>query len=207
MFLLFFVVVAVVVLWVIFFFYFIWFSNHSHPVDYSAELLLKKRNIFFCCFFHASNVVWHCNSAWQCPAPCSTGHHTAPPQQQRPNFPPGLLCPKTSTKQTHLEGVGETSNFKADWTPLQMCMSCFRHSSGGHPRANDLQPDTVHAWEMLGCYWFSRRTQVSLSHKIESDWTFTQTRRVLKSWTLTWINWKMKDDELYFLFWTFFHLF
>ena len=73
----------------------------------------------------------------------------------------------------------------------------------GHPSTNDLQPDPVHAWEMLDSYWFSRRThplliRVSLSCKIPSDWTFPWTRRVSRSLTLTWISCRIKCDELVF---------
>ena len=88
---------------------------------------------------------------------------------------------------------------------LQMCVSCFRHSSRigwpsqhrwfktwSSPCLRDagqlliLEEDTP----LLMC--------MSLSHKIPSDWTFSWTTRVLKAWTFTWMNCKMKYDELDF---------
>ena len=43
-------------------------------------------------------------------------------------FSPGLPHPQTQT-QTNTLGTSWTDVFKAVWMPLQMCVSCFRHSS------------------------------------------------------------------------------
>ena len=93
-----------------------------------------------------------------------------------PSMSPDLVKPK----QTQLERVGETCLRQSE-CPCK----CARVVSGpqagldGHPSANDLQPDLVHAWEMLSSYWFSRRTRsllmcLSLSPKILSDQTFSR---------------------------------
>ena len=57
----------------------------------------------------------------------------------------------------------------------------------------------------MSSYWFSRRTnpsliRASLSRRVRIDWTRRLlARRLLKSWTLTWINCKMNFDVLDFL--------
>ena len=111
-----------------------------------------------------------------------------------------FLVQRLTPKQTYLERVGETRSRQSErpckcaWVALGT-----KAGVGGHPNASDSQPDPVHASEMLGSNWLSKRTHpllmcVSLSRKIPSDWTFYWMRRVFKSWTLTWINFKMKYE-------------
>ena len=116
----------------------------------------------------------------------------------------------------HLGTIGETCSGQSErpWKCARV-VSGTQTGMGRHPSASDLQPDQIYAWEVLSSYWFSRRTYPiltceSLSRKIPSDWTFSVTiswtRSVLKSGTLTWINYKIKLDELNF-FWNFAHQF
>ena len=175
----------------------LWWLNRA-AVKASYELFytdakhigFKKRNACCCLFgvvlFCASNVVWHCTAKRQCHIPCSAPHHTVPRKQQRPKFSSGLPCPQTLTL-TNTLGTSWTDVCEAEWTHLQMCLSCFRHSSwSGWPS----QRKWFTTWSSpclrpLCSYWFSRNTHllllcVSLSHKVESDGNFTRTRRVLK---------------------------
>ena len=100
-----------------------------------------------------------------------------------------FLVPRLEPKQTHLERVGETCSrqSKRPWK-CAWVVSGTQAGVGGHPNACELQPDPIHTCGMLGSNWFSRRTHslllcVSLSLKLSSNWTFSWTRRVLKSWT------------------------
>ena len=136
---------------------------------YSVKKTKKqKKRIFFAALFHAWNIVCHCTSTRQWQTPCST-HHTAPCQQQRRSFSPRLPCSQNLTP-TNTLGTSWRDVFETEWMPLQMCVSCFRHSStvGADPSERNLQYDPVHASETLGSYWFSRRPNfvcVSLSRK------------------------------------------
>ena len=129
--------------------------------------------------------------------------HTVPCQQQRPKFSSGLRCPQTQIP-TNTLGTSRGDVFEAEWTPLLMYVSCFRHSSrSGWPSRRKWfttwsSPCPRVAGQLLILEEDSPLL-MSLSRKIPSDWTFSLTRRMLKSWSLTWINRKMKYDALEFL--------
>ena len=166
-------------------------------------LVLKKRNAhFFAVLFRASNVVWHCTSTQQCQTPCGTPHRTVPHLQQHPNFPLAFHVPRLKPKHTHLEQVGETCS--RQWMPLQMCVNCFRHSSRSgwppqhkwfttwfSPCLRDVEQLLIlEEYAPLPPYWCVCSSVIKYC-VIE----FFLVRKVLKSWTLTWINWRMKFYE------------
>ena len=160
-----------------------------------------EMHFYFAILFRAWNIL-RCTSTQLCQTPCSMQHHTVPRIQQCPNSPLAFHVLKLKPKQIHLERVGETFSKQSKY-PCKCAWVVLGTQAGVgcDPNACDSQPDPVHAWEILGSYWFWTRTHpllmcMSTSHKIPSDCTFFLTRRVLKSWTLTCSNCKMKYDEL-----------
>ena len=169
---------------------------YSPSVMYSVH---RQKCMFFFLLFHVADqtlygtVFRHDNARSH--AACHTTQFLANSNVQILTWPSMSPDLKINTLRT-----GWRDMIEAEWMPLQMCSSCFRPSSrtwwpsqrkcapvvsgpqaglDGHPSANDLQPDPVHAWEMLSSYWFSRRTRslllcLSLSPKILSDQTFSR---------------------------------
>ena len=66
-------------------------------------------------------------------------------------------------KRTHLERVRQVCLRQSqDRCKCVWIVSGTQAGTGGHPSASNLQPDPVHAWDMLSSYWFLRRTHPEL---------------------------------------------
>ena len=176
--------------------------HYSSSFIYSVQ---KTETSIFLLFYFRNKTLYGTVLQHDNARPNAARHnHTVPRQKQRPNARLAFHVPRLKPRQKHLERVGEMCSRQRE-RPDKCTWVVSETKAGvvGHPSPSDSQPDPVHAYEMLGSYWFSRRTHpvlmcVSFSRKIPSDWTFSWTRRVLKSWTLTWINCKMKYNELDF---------
>ena len=125
--------------------------------------------------------------------------HSSSPTTTSKVLPWPSMSPVLNPNKTHLERAGETCSRQSE-RPCNCAwvVSGTQAEVGDHSRASDSQHDPVPAWEILGSYWFWRTHLllmcVSLSRKISSNWTFSWTRRVFKSWTLTRVSCKMKHD-------------
>ena len=130
-----------------------------------------------------------------------------------PRFFPGLPCPQTWT-QTSTLGRSWRDEVEAEWTHLQMSVSCFRHSSwSGWPSRRQWFTtwSSPCLWDAEQLFFFLKEgtppTDVRvLSHKTLSDRTSSWKRRVLKSWA--WLESIAKWNLINLIFcWIFAHQF
>ena len=157
----------------------------------------KKRSFFlffsfFCCFISRIKRCMELYFHMTAPDPMqyATPHSSSSTTRSKILPWPSLSTP--------LERQGETCSMQSE-RPCKCAwdVSGTQTVLGGHSSTSDLQRDPFHVSELLVSYWFPRRTHpllmcACLICKIPIDWTFSWTRRVLKSWTLPWISWNKK---------------
>ena len=165
----------------------------------------KKEHLFFlCCFI----------SHLKC---CKALYFNMTMPDPVPHATPHSSSPRTTAKILPWPSISQDLNPNKDtWNEWERCVRGRVHAP---ENVCELFQALEREWvpipaqvihnliqslpEMLGSCCFSRRTHplllcMSLSCKLPSDWTFSRTRRVLKLWTLAWINFKMKHNELDF---------
>ena len=122
----------------------------------------KVRMLFFffsLFYFGLLKLVWHSTSTWQPQTPPGMPHHTVPHQQQCPDSSLTFHVPRSKPIWTHFEQVGQTWFMQSEHPCKHVwAVQGTPAGVGGHSGACDSQPDPVHAEEIPGSYWFSRRT-------------------------------------------------
>ena len=172
----------------------------------------KYTRIFLCCFISAIKCCIALCSNTTMPDPMQhTTPHSYPPKTASKFFP-GLPCPQTST-QTNTLGTSCTDMFKAEWTPLKMCMGCLRNSSrsGWPSRTGESQPDLVHPkrwWAVIDSrghtpYWYvcpsvTKKKKKWFNFFLNCDLHHFQ-NEIWWTWFFCWIS---QSHQICLFFWT-----